>query len=117
LDNPCKSPDCPAESDSNPVRNDASVQFEFRFGARRVAALADLMPLVFFLFFLLTAAFAFVAPLVLAAGFFAADFFAARGFLAVLLALAARFGFISFFDPLCLFFVVFLFFLVAIGAV
>jgi len=55
--------------------------------------------------------------LFLAAGFFGADFFAAGRFLALALALAARFGFISFFDPVCLFFVFFVFFLVAIGAV
>jgi hypothetical protein len=83
-------------------------------GTRRWAGRADWTPLVF-----LGAALVFLTPLVLAAGFFGADFFAARRFLAVALALAARFGFISFFDLVCLFFVVvvFVFFLVAIGAV
>jgi hypothetical protein len=75
------------------------------------------MLLGFFLFLLATA-FVFVTPLALAAGFFGADFFAASRFLAWALALAARFGFISFFDLVCLFFVFFVFFFwVAIGAV
>jgi hypothetical protein len=113
LDNPCKSPDCPAESESGPGRkNDVSVCFGFGLGARRLGALAGWTPLLF-----LGAAFVFATPLVLAVGFFGADFFTASRFLAVALALAARFGFISFFDLVCLFLVFFVFFLVAIGAV
>ena len=84
-----------------------------------MTALTDWMLLVFFFLFLLATAFVFVTPLVRAAGFFGADFLAARLFLAAPLALAARFGFISVFDPLCLLFVFvfFVFFLMAIGAV
>jgi len=120
FDNPCRSPDCPAESESDSVcKNGASTRRGLFLEALGLAALSDLTPLVF-----LVAAFALVTA---RASFFGADFFLTTAFLAMRLDLDLDFTCLDFacldldldfigldFDLVCLLLV---FFLVAIRAV
>src|ERR1019366_1481714 len=113
LDNPCESPDCPADRDLSPWSSNGSTsKLRLLVGTRFLMAPAVFAPAVF-----LPTVFVF-PPAFFKAGFFFANFFFGAGFFLANFFVAAFLAGLPLFGPVFLSFLCFfLAFLLAIGAV